>query len=377
MKKLLLFGVIVFCFFISFNKPVIAQPEVDLYIDSVNIYVSPYGRISIWSLPPTDQRQLYRASLLVGTGPDAVFDLILDLDFEDSTQLLVNPTYGDYEIYGSYNNNFSGAPPNVLEKENIYCWQNLNSCVVKYTVINREATSIDAIVGLEFLPRIENNRGGGDTVTYLTQSNILSAKNIKAVGFKPLSENLKSLAAFYYYAGYETDTLFYDRLTYNSFDTLFFTDPNAPNVDAPALIPAFNSKTIAAGDSVVFYIALAYGVNEEAMLASMEQAQQKYNQITSVESDLSIIPSDFILEQNYPNPFNPSTKISFRLPQRSNVVLKVFNTLGQEVAKLVNESLEAGKHSYNFDASKLSSGVYVYALQTDAGLITKKMTLVK
>jgi|WetSurMetagenome_2_1015567.scaffolds.fasta_scaffold08011_4 hypothetical protein len=377
MKKLLLFGAIVFSCVICSNKPLVAQPEVDLYLDSVNVYVSPYGRISIWSLPPTDQRQLYRTSLLVGTAPDAVFDLTLDLDFEDSTQLLANPTYGDYEIYGSYNNNFSGAPPNVLEIENIYCWQNLNSFIVKYTVINREATSIDAIVGLEFLPRIENNRSGGDTVTYSTQSNIISAKNIKAVGFKPLSENLKSLAAFYYYTGYEADTLFYNRLTYNSFDTLFFTDPNAPNVDAPALIPAFNSKIITPGDSVVFYIALAYGVNEASMLASLEQAQQKYNQLTSVESDFNNIPSDFVLEQNYPNPFNPSTKISFGLPHSSNVVLKIFNLLGEEVAELVNESLEAGTHSYNFDASKLTSGIYIYSLQTDAGVFSKKMTLVK
>ena len=166
-------------------------------------------------------------------------------------------------------------------------------------------------------------------------------------------------------------------LTYSSFDSLFITDPNDPNVDGPVLIPAYNSRTIAVGDSVVIYLALAYGINNTEMLVSLEQAQQKYNQITSVESDLNNISLDFTLDQNYPNPFNPSTKISFGLPQRSNAVLKVFNSLGQEVAVLVNESLEAGTHSYNFDASKLTSGVYVYSLQTDAGVISKKMTLVK
>jgi hypothetical protein len=128
---------------------------------------------------------------------------------------------------------------------------------------------------------------------------------------------------------------------------------------------------------VIYYLAIAYGINEAAMLASMEQAQQKYNQLTSIESDLTNIPSDFVLEQNYPNPFNPSTKISFGLPRSSNVVLKVFNAIGQEVAKLVDESLEAGTHSYNFNASNLTSGIYIYSLQTDAGLITKKMTLIK
>jgi len=166
-------------------------------------------------------------------------------------------------------------------------------------------------------------------------------------------------------------------LTYSSFDSLFITDPNDPNVDGPVLIPAYDSRMIATGDSAVIYLAIAHGINNTEMLASLEQAQQKYNQIVSVESDLNNIPLDFTLEQNYPNPFNPSTKISFGLPQRSSVVLKVFNALGQEVAVLVNESLEAGTHSYSFDASKLTSGIYVYSLQTDAGVISQKMTLVK
>lgn len=181
MKKLLLFGAIVVTSFISSNIPAYGQ-VVDLYLTGMNVYVSEYGRVSIFSLPDTI-RQLYRASLLVGTGPDAVFDLQNDLEIEEPTSLLTNPTFGEYEIYGSYNNDYSGAPPNVLEKENIYCWQNLNSFIVKYTVINREVTSIDAIVGLEYLPRIENNRSGGDTVTFSLQSQIICAKNIKAVGF--------------------------------------------------------------------------------------------------------------------------------------------------------------------------------------------------
>ena len=86
---------------------------------------------------------------------------------------------------------------------------------------------------------------------------------------------------------------------------------------------------------------------------------------------------NYSLEQNYPNPFNPTTKITIGLPFRSNVALKIFNSLGQEVAELVNESLEAGTHSYNFDASNLTSGVYIYSLKTDAGVISKKMTLIK
>jgi hypothetical protein len=73
------------------------------------------------------------------------------------------------------------------------------------------------------------------------------------------------------------------------------------------------------------------------------------------------IPSQFILEQNYPNPFNPSTAICFQLSAFSNVMLKIYNVLGQEVATLLNnEAMEEGEHVVTFDANGLSSGVYFY-----------------
>ena len=373
MKKLLLFGAIVLSFIYS-NK---TYAQVDVYLDNLDIYVTAYGRIAIYSLPDTT-RQVYKTALLVGTGPTTVSDLENDYDVEEPTQLLTTPTFGDYEIYGSYNNAYSSNPPDVLVKQNVYCWQNQNSILVKYTIINREPSAIDAIIGHELIPEVQGTYDGNDTVTYSTSTKIISVNKNEAVGYKPLSSNFKSLGAFVYYSDYWLgDTTFYRMLTYNSFDSLFITDPSDPNVDGPVLIPAYDSRTIATGDSAVIYLAIAYGINNTEMLASLEQAQQKYNQIVSVESDLNNIPLNFTLAQNYPNPFNPSTKISFGLPQRSSVVLKVFNALGQEVAELVNESLEAGTHSFNFDASRLTSGVYVYSLQTNAGVISKKMTLVK
>lgn len=101
----------------------------------------------------------------------------------------------------------------------------------------------------------------------------------------------------------------------------------------------------------------------------------KYSAEISV--DYNKIPTSFTLDQNYPNPFNPSTKISFSLSQKGNVALKIFNTLGEQVAEVVNENLEAGNHSYNFNASSLPSGLYIYSLQTDEKTISKKMTLLK
>jgi len=88
-------------------------------------------------------------------------------------------------------------------------------------------------------------------------------------------------------------------------------------------------------------------------------------------------PLSFSLEQNYPNPFNPSTTIEYSIPQNSLVTLKVYDVLGREVATLVNEQNEAGKHTVEFDASKLNSGVYFYKIESGNFIETKKMILVK
>jgi hypothetical protein len=89
------------------------------------------------------------------------------------------------------------------------------------------------------------------------------------------------------------------------------------------------------------------------------------------------LPFVYSLGQNYPNPFNPVTKINFQIPANGNVTMKVFNQLGQEVAVLVNKSMNAGSYSVDFDASKLSSGVYFYKITTGGFAQTKKMLLVK
>ncbi len=89
------------------------------------------------------------------------------------------------------------------------------------------------------------------------------------------------------------------------------------------------------------------------------------------------LPSDLTLNQNYPNPFNPTTNISFALPQSGDVRLEVFNMLGQRVGVLADGFMQAGRHTVAFDASALSSGVYVYRLQTGSTVLSKKMTLIK
>jgi hypothetical protein len=88
-------------------------------------------------------------------------------------------------------------------------------------------------------------------------------------------------------------------------------------------------------------------------------------------------PTDFALNQNYPNPFNPSTNISFSIPKAANVKLSIYNQIGERIGELVNKNHEAGTYSYSWNASKQSSGIYFYELQTDSYRSIRKMTLIK
>jgi photosystem II stability/assembly factor-like uncharacterized protein len=88
-------------------------------------------------------------------------------------------------------------------------------------------------------------------------------------------------------------------------------------------------------------------------------------------------PTDYRVFQNYPNPFNPSTTIRYDLPHASRVSLKVYNTLGQEVATLVNDTKAAGVYTVQFDAGRLASGVYFYRLQAGNFVETKKLVVLR
>ncbi|RQW81948.1 MAG: T9SS C-terminal target domain-containing protein [Geobacter sp.] len=93
--------------------------------------------------------------------------------------------------------------------------------------------------------------------------------------------------------------------------------------------------------------------------------------------DEQIIADKFELMQNYPNPFNPSTKIQYAISNRQFVLLKIFNILGDEVAVLVNEEKEQGVYDITFNATGLSSGMYLYKLQAGSFVETKKMVLLR
>lgn len=99
--------------------------------------------------------------------------------------------------------------------------------------------------------------------------------------------------------------------------------------------------------------------------------------LTGIKSASKTLPQEFALEQNFPNPFNPTTTIKYQLPATTFVSLKIYDVLGREVATLVNEEKEAGYYSEQFNAAKLSSGIYFVRLQSGAKVFLKKMMLLK
>jgi hypothetical protein len=88
-------------------------------------------------------------------------------------------------------------------------------------------------------------------------------------------------------------------------------------------------------------------------------------------------PKEFELSQNYPNPFNPATIINYSVPVQGKVKLSVYNSMGQLVDELVNEVQASGSYSVSFNGSSLSSGVYLYRIESGSFTETKKMILIK
>ena len=107
-----------------------------------------------------------------------------------------------------------------------------------------------------------------------------------------------------------------------------------------------------------------------------EMSAQRFNGTTDAGKEI-ILPTSVVLAQNYPNPFNPSTAISYGLPAAGHVTLRVYTIVGTEVATLVNSEKPAGSHTAVWNASDAPSGVYVYRLEANGRLLTRRMILMK
>jgi hypothetical protein len=124
------------------------------------------------------------------------------------------------------------------------------------------------------------------------------------------------------------------------------------------------------------YYSIDYTYSPQSWILVFGSDFYKIKENEGVMASASEIPTEYKLE-NYPNPFNPVTVINYQLPQDGFVILKVYDMLGKEVAAVVNEYKNAGYYIVNFDASRLTSGVYIYTINTNNFFLSKKMLLMK
>jgi hypothetical protein len=170
--------------------------------------------------------------------------------------------------------------------------------------------------------------------------------------------------------------------------------PFLPNVDTMVYryntVTADSMRTFTSRNGMgkgVFKLSFKQGVGLFSVLTidgctCMDGYYGNHSLLNQIITDVSyfrqeILSQNYRLLQNYPNPFNPSTTISFNLPTKSFVTLKIYDIIGREVATLVNDDLIAGSYTRRWNAVNMSSGLYFYRLQIGSITETKKLVLLK
>lgn len=148
-------------------------------------------------------------------------------------------------------------------------------------------------------------------------------------------------------------------------------------VNSSGVVVAFNNSTTSNP-----FILTAPSDGQYLVYAGYNSPNRRWDSASVVVTVTSVgdeggSPEDFRLEQNYPNPFNPATTIKYRIAQKAHVTLRVFDLKGKEVALLIDEERAAGSYEMIFDATGLSSGVYLYRMIGDGMSFTRKMLVLK
>ena len=361
--------------FISFTLlGIITSAQVTFEGNFIVVTLGNYSHFSVNDATQDQLEQIDRFTPIVGGNLNEVIDYANDMDNVEDPAVMEPATYGDMELYGVFDNAFSGAPPAYQIGVNVYCWNDQPFVILKYTITNVSGEALDARAGFEVLPIIDGAYGE-EKMEYLAELNAFRVYRPEAstnVGVKFLSPAMTGLKALEWYGGYnDSDENLFEYLTYGYIDVEYQS-----GLDGSVIVPSADPMTLGDGETMVVYVAVAVGGDLSAIETNLEDAETVYNTIiTSVEDEF--VPLQYSLSQNYPNPFNPTTEISFAIPQRENVSIKIFNPIGQQVAQLLNKEMEAGSHELSFNASDLPSGVYFYSIEAGNFTMTKKMMLLK
>ncbi len=346
--------------------------QAEINTGTLDIIVNAYGRIRLYT-PGDDVRHLQRATVLVGTSSSTVFDYNNDVGSVEASALVTPATWGDFQIHGVFDNSDSGNPPNVEVTLDAYGWANRSFTILKYNVKNIETAEMNAYIGLDIIPEL-NQAYGTDTVTNLAAQKIIHFHRgtNKHMGVKLLSGDLYSFKAFEYFIDYSVDANYWGWMTSGDLMASYAS----VSEEGLVAVTSQNAQTINANESANVYYALALADTKEELISTLAEAQQKYDLISGLGS-IEANSTSLKLGKNVPNPFRNQTSISYYLPSNGKVSLKVYDQLGNEIAVIVNEVRSKGTYSHDFDANNLAPGLYYYTLVFEGKQISNKMLITK
>jgi hypothetical protein len=378
MKRFLWFVLMIAALLLFFSQVVLAQ--VEFSNGTIRVRLKDYAEIEFFTLHPVQSGldtlyQIDRLTPLLGLDQSSVFAYREDADNEADPSMVASPTLSDVELTSAINNFYSFEAPDVIVSLNVYGWNDQNFVLVKYSIDNQADAAYDARFGFELIPYVADEYGF-ETVAYLPGSAILDIfKDGHHVGIKFLSHPMTTCNAIEWFSGYDgSDELLWGYLTHAKIDTTFIST----NDNGTVVFPSIDPLNFTPGVPVNFYLALGWAPTQGELESLMATAESTYGNFPStLNPENSILPESFQLQQNYPNPFNPETKIAFTLSVSEHTRLDIFNARGQFIKSLINAQLPAGSYSINFDASALSSGLYLYTLRAGDFISTHKMLLLK
>ncbi len=338
---------------------------------------------------------LFEGGLMLSTAANQIINSargasqnVQDKDFQSEVpfSLKIPGVKADVEGYGVFNDNLAGGSKLGLQiKQRSYNYSataDENFAIIRYTIKNTSNSAVSGLyAGLYFDwdlidgsgDRTEWNAAGNygkvwnNNTSFTTRvgTALISGTNYS---FKPIA-NDGSAGGINVYDG------FTDAEKWTTLSSGVVTGQIGAG-DISHVIGG-GPYNIAAGDSIEVAFALAAANTDADLDQAISNARGKWTGITSLKDLGNELPGSFALEQNFPNPFNPETVVRYALPAPGNVVLTVYNSLGQKVMTLVNGAQEAGNHQVSFNAANLPSGLYFYKLESGTYSAVKKMMLLK
>ena len=175
------------------------------------------------------------------------------------------------------------------------------------------------------------------------------------------------------------DSMIYKWMSCDSSASCFDSNQSLTALSDTRIYLGISGFTLHPRNAVKLYYAIVSGTSIAEMLDNVRRAQAVYDStlVVGVEDRPEIMRHSFVLYQNYPNPFNPTTVIRFKLPEKGFTTLSIYDVLGREVSRLVNEVRQSGEYKIWWDASNLPSGVYFYRVLSGTFIQTKKLLFIR